>query len=211
MANIGVLAFLKNLEKSTPQKITEYLKYLEPGGYGGFYAPLRQAARAVALDGATFASQRKIIQAIEKANERKHNRAAFDQLEKLVLKYGICDFFVAPTSSLLTPKKNMSLRLSPDFGGTIDGKRFLFKLAYTKDATVAARSQKIARRLFEKYLCVDAHADCSARILDLKRKSIFSESGDPLVMDLIVDAEFSLIDTIFENHKQKNPPQDAAA
>jgi|GEM_PF-5606810 len=202
MAKIGVLSFLKILEKSTPQKITEYLKYLEPGGYGGFYSPLRQATRAVTIEAASFESQRELLQAIEKANERKHNLAAFDQLKKLIEKYSITEFFAVPSISLATPKDNMSLLLTPDFGGVIDGKRHVFKVAYSKDTTVAARSQKIARRLFEKYLCVGSFADCTARVLDLKRKSIFAQSGDPLVMDLIVDGEFALIDSIFEGHKK---------
>jgi hypothetical protein len=52
---------MKILTKGTPQKVSEYSRYLTPGGYD-FYWRLKEAARALTVNGDTYARCAKRIE-----------------------------------------------------------------------------------------------------------------------------------------------------
>jgi hypothetical protein len=60
MPTVSLNAFLKILSKSSPQKSTEYGRYLNPGGYD-FYWMLKEAVRARSVGGASLADCSKAI------------------------------------------------------------------------------------------------------------------------------------------------------
>jgi hypothetical protein len=53
MPTASLNAFLKIVSKRSPQKATEYGRYLRPGGYD-FYWMLKDAARALTVGGKTW-------------------------------------------------------------------------------------------------------------------------------------------------------------
>lgn len=208
MPTIALPTFLKNLGKSSPQKVTEYSRYLKPGGYN-FYHSLFDAAYAHTVGGESFEECLEGIKAIPRVSERKYNVAAFSQLGKWITKSGAANFFAPPTATVASPKGHITVKLQPAFGCVINGERWLLQLYYAKDATLSKSAVSLGKRMMEKHLAVGNFADCNVGILDLRKRDILSPKVDALAMDLLLDSEFGWIDSFFE--AQKDQAKKAAA
>src|ERR1700712_4462017 len=98
MPNVSLNAFLKILSKSSPQKATEYGRYLTPGGYD-FYWMLKEAVRARTVGGKDLAECSQAILKIDRQVEKKHNLGALTSFDKWLTKQGPVDFFECPVGS----------------------------------------------------------------------------------------------------------------
>jgi len=208
MPTIALPTFLKILGKNSPQKVTEYSRYLKPGGYN-FYHALYDAAYAHVVGGDSFEECLKHLEAIPRPPEQKYNVAAFKQLKKWIAKSCAASFFNAPTSTVTSPKGHLTVKLQPAFGCVIDGERWLIQLFYAKDETLSKSSVSLGNRMMEKNLVVGDFANCKAGILDLRKCKILSPQADALAMDLLLDSEFGWVDSFFE--AQKDQAKKAAA
>ncbi|ARQ01509.1 hypothetical protein [Pseudorhodoplanes sinuspersici] len=202
MPTIALPTFLKILGKSSPQKVTEYSRYLKPGGYN-FYHSLHDAAYAHTIGGESFEECLDSIKAIPRVSEQKYNVNAFKQLGKWITKSGGASFFAAPATTVASPKGHITVKLQPAFGCVISGERWLLQLFYAKDATLSRSAVSLGKRMMEKHLAVGDFADCKVGILDLRKREVLSPQLDELAMDLLLDSEFGWIDSFFEARKEQ--------
>lgn len=207
MPTIGLATFLKILGKSSPQKVSEYGKYLKPGGYN-FYHSLLDAAFAHTVGGDDYDGCLERIKGIPSPVEQKYNLAAFKELKKWITKSGAGEFFAPPTVLVTSPKEHLKVKIQPAFGCIINGERWLLPLWYAKDATLSNAAISLGKRMMEVHLAVEAYADCKVGILDLQRRKVLSPQPDPLAMDLLLSHEFAWVDSFFET--QKNQGKKAA-
>ena len=201
MPIISLTAFLKIITKGTPQKVALYGRYLTPGGYGGFYRPLHDAAYDLTVGEEKYVDVSKIIQELPREIERKHNLAALKNFDKWMKKYQPSAFFDAPVGLVTTPGGYLSVKLEPEFGAILSGKKRLLQLWYSNDTNLSKTAIAVGERLIEKYLCVGEYADCTAGILDLRRKEVLDHAPDDRAMDLMIAGEFAWIDGFFQAHK----------
>src|SRR5205823_6174458 len=124
MPTVSLNAFLKILSKSSPQKATEYGRYLTPGGYD-FYWMLKEAAHALTIGGKELAECSKAISKIDRAVEKKHNLGALTSLDKWLKKHDIKEFFEVPGSNYVSPAGHITVKLEPTFGYVKDGHRHI--------------------------------------------------------------------------------------
>ncbi len=198
MPTISLMSFLKILTKGTPQKVQEYGKYLKPGGYQ-FYWMLKDSAHAMTIGGKPYAEALKPIQEIVGRDvERECNMAALKALSAWSKKSAPEAFFEAPTSSVMTPAKYVTVKLEPEFGYICDAKRYIVQLWYSKTTHLAKNSVILGNHLMQKHLCVGEFADCRAGILDLRKKELLVVDGTPQVLDMMVASEFAWIDSFFK-------------
>ena len=202
MPVISLPAFLKILTKGTPQKVQLYGRYLQGSGYD-FYWPLKEGAHAATVGGEPYADVTKTISEIPREHEQKHNLAAIKNLKKWHDKKTPSGFFEAPVTSVVSSGGYLSVKLEPEFGVVLDGKRHLVQLYYAKDVGLSKAALSLGTRMIYKYLCLGEFADCQPGILDLRKREIFAAPYDAAAMDLMLDYEFSWADSFFKAQKEK--------
>jgi hypothetical protein len=127
MQTISLLSFMKILTKGTPQKVSEYSRYLTPGGYD-FYWRLKEAARALTVNGDTYARCAKRIEKSARDTERTHNLNGLKSLNVWKEKSKPEAFFEAPAGGCCSPGAFVTIRLEPEFGAVLKNQRRIIQL-----------------------------------------------------------------------------------
>lgn len=118
---------MKILTKGTPQKVSEYSRYLTPGGYD-FYWRLKEAARALTVNGDTYARCAKRIEKSARDTERTHNLNGLKSLNVWKEKSKPEAFFEAPAGGCCSPGAFVTIRLEPEFGAVLKNQRRIIQL-----------------------------------------------------------------------------------
>jgi hypothetical protein len=168
MPSISLCSFLKILSQGTPQKTTEYAKYLTPGGYD-FYWRLKDAAFSMTVGGQAF------DQCVQPLNGIK-----------------------PPHGSCSSPKGHLTIKLVPEFGLVDAGTRQLVHLWNSKQPDLKPAIAGVGIYLMQQHLCIDEFADCACVILDLRKRRILSVAATAPQTPSMVSSEFAWIDNFFE-------------
>ena len=201
MPTISLTSFLKILTKGTPQKVSEYSKYLTPGGYD-FYWQLKQAAHSLTVGGESFAECAKSINEITRDVERKHNLDGLKSLSKWLAKNNIAQCFSPPVGSASSPGKFVTIKLEPEFGAVMDGKRRLIQLWNSKGSNLSRVVAGVGIYLIQKTICVGDFADCKGGILDLRKRELYVADALPTNVEAMIASEFAWLDGFFSAHSK---------
>jgi len=202
MPTVSLTSYLKILTKGTPQKVREYSKYLEPGGYD-FYWSLKDAVHSYTVGGMSFADCASIIQDIPREIERKHNLAGLQSLSKWLTKHGVANFFEPPVTNCSSPEGHLTVKLEPEFGFIpTSGQRRIVQMWNSKSANLTRDAVGVGIYLMQKHLCVGECTDCAAGILDLRKRHLFVADSFPTRVEAMVTTEFAWADSFFREHRQ---------
>jgi hypothetical protein len=196
MPTVSLNAFLKILAKSSPQKATEYSRYLRPGGYD-FYWLLKDAVRARSLKGLSLEDCSKPIAAIDRAVEKKHNLAALQSFDKWFSKLGPVELFEPPAGSCASPGGRLKIKLEPAFGYVWQGQRRIIHTWASQGTTLSTKVAGCGIYLLKQNLCVGEYADCVPAILDLRRRDLFIADAMPPMLAATVASELAWADGFF--------------
>lgn len=199
MPTISLTSFLKILTKGTPQKVREYSKYLQPGGYD-FYWSLKIASHAHTVGGETLLECSKPISDITRDVERKHNLAGLQSLSKWLKKYNVTKFFDAPADACKSPEGFLTVKLEPEFGIVMNDQRRVVQVWNTKDS-LTRTAAGVGIYLLQNHLCKEGFADCRAGVLDLRKRNLFIADALPPNMGAIVASELAWADGFFKAQK----------
>jgi len=201
MPNVSLSSFLKILSKGTPQKVQEYGKYLTPGGYD-FYWRLKDAARALTVEGKSFAECVKPIEAISRAVEKAHNLEGLKSLQRWLEVAAAATFFRPPAANCSSPEGLMNVKLEPEFGIVIDGHRRLVQIWNSKGGTLNRTIAGAGIYLIQEYLCRAEFGDCEGAVLDLRKRELYLAAAIPPNIPMIVASELAWVDGFFKAHKK---------
>jgi hypothetical protein len=196
MPTVSLNAFLKILSKSSPQKTTEYARYLSPGGYD-FYWMLKDAARALTIGGKDLDECSKAIVKIDRAVEKKHNLAALKSLDKWLKSHNVVDFFESPTGICTSPGGHLTIRLEPAFGCVRDGQRLILHAWNSQSITLPKNVAACGLYLIQQHLCTGDFANCIPAILDLRKRELFTARAVPPMIGPMVASELAWVDSFF--------------
>jgi hypothetical protein len=197
MPTVSLNAFLKILSKSSPQKITEYARYLSPGGYD-FYWMLKDAVRARSVGGASLADCSKPILAIDRVVEKKHNLGGLTSFDKWLTKQGAVEFFECPTGNCSSPEEHLKIKLEPAFGYISNGQRRMVHTWASQSITLPRNVAGCGLYLLKQHLCSGEFADCIPTILDLRRRELFVAELLPPMISVTVASELAWADGFFK-------------
>jgi hypothetical protein len=186
------------LSKSSPQKATEYGRYLTPGGYD-FYWMLKEAIRARTLGGKDLAECSKPILKIDRLVEKKHNLGALNSFDKWLKGLGPVEFFECPASSCTSPEEHLKIKLEPAFGYVWKGQRRVVHTWASQSVTLPRTVAGCGLFLLKDKICVDGFADCIPTILDLKRRELFISELLPPMIGPTVASELAWADGFFKS------------
>jgi hypothetical protein len=197
MPTVSLNAFLKILSKSSPQKATEYGRYLSPGGYD-FYWMLKEAVRARSVGGASLAECSKAILGIDRVVEKKHNLGALTSFDKWLTKLGPVDVFECPIGSCSSPEGHLKIKLEPAFGYTWNGQRRMVHTWASQSITLPRIVAACGLYLMKQNLCLDGFTDCVPTILDLRKRELFVAELLPPMTGAMVSSELAWADGFFK-------------
>jgi hypothetical protein len=197
MPNVSLNAFLKIISKNTPQKTSEYGRYLGKGGYD-FYWMLKDAMRARTLSGLSLAECAEPIEKIDRIVEKKHNLGALNSFDKWLKKSGAGAFFVPPASSCLSPQEYLKIKLEPAFGYVWNGKRRIVHAWASQSVTLPRNVAGCGLYLMREHLCIGEFVDCIPAILDLRKRELFVAESLPPMIGPMVASELAWADGFFE-------------
>lgn len=205
MLTLSTSTFVKFLNKTSPQKVQELTRLLTNDGYP-YYGPLRKAARGITINGDNIETHLSVVRELPESSRREHNLAAIKALNSSIRKYEPESFFVAPRSAISTPAGNLTVKLAPDFGMVLNGKRHLVTCWFSVASSPSKLAAKQHNRLIGRNLCVDEFADCEPCLLDLRKKEAMSVQGEPTAMDLTLAGDFAFIDGYFSAMTEGGQP-----
>lgn len=197
MPTISLTSFMKILTKGTPQKVTEYSRYLTPGGYD-FYWQLKDASHGLTVGGKSYADCAKPIQQSGRDIERKHNLDGLKSLSKWLGKKGLEEFFDAPAANCSSPGAYVTIKLEPEFGVVVNGKRQLVQLWNAKGSHLTRTAAGVGIYLLEKHLCINEFAGCKAVVVDLRKGTTFAADALPANIEPMVTSELAWLDSFFK-------------
>jgi hypothetical protein len=197
MPTVSLNAFLKILSKSSPQKATEYGRYLTPGGYD-FYWMLKEAVRARSVGGKDLAECSKAILKINRLVEKKHNLGALTSFDKWLMNQGPIEFFECPVGSCSSPEGQLKIKLEPAFGYISNGQRRIVHTWASQSVTLPRNVAACGLYLLKDNLCVDEFADCVPTILDLRKRELFVAEMLPTMTGATVASELAWADGFFK-------------
>jgi hypothetical protein len=200
MQTISLPSFMRILTKGTPQKVSEYGRYLTPGGYD-FYWRLKEAARAVTVDGDSYVKWAKQIAKSAREAERKHNLEGLKSLQSWTEKSKPEAFFDAPTGSCCSPEAFVTIKLEPEFGTVINGQHRIVQLWRSTGTRLTRTVAGVGIYLLQKHLCKDAFKDCKAGMLDLRKGELYLADALPPTIEAMVTSEFAWLDSFFKSYK----------
>lgn len=200
MPKIALSSFLKIVGLGTPQKAREYAKYLSPGGYD-FYWQLKEAAHALTIEGQPFDRCVQPINQIKRDAERKHNHDGLKALNAWISGRGYT-FFTPPQGSCSSPKKLLTVKLEPEFGYYVEGKRRIVYLWSSKTTELKSTIAGIGIYLMQRHLAVGEYQDCACTMLDIRKSQLFVSDKLPSQIPLMVSSEFAWADNFFEQQEQ---------
>lgn len=196
MPTVSLNAFLKILSKSSPQKATEYERYLSPGGYD-FYWMLKDAAHALTVGGKDLAECSKAILKIDRAVEKKHNLSALNSLDKWLKKHSVTDFFGCPTGTCSSPGGHLKIKLEPAFGCIREEQRLILHAWNSQSVSLPKNVAGCGLYLMQQHLCVEEFAKCVPAILDLRKRELFIARAVPPMIEAMVASELAWADGFF--------------
>jgi hypothetical protein len=197
MPNVSLNAFLKILSKSSPQKASEYGRYLNKGGYD-FYWMLKEALRARTLGGGDLATCSNPIQKIDRAVEKKHNLGALTSFDKWLNKHSVDGFFEPPVGVCSSPQEYLKIKLEPAFGYVQGGRRRILQAWASQSITLPRSVAGCGLYLLQQHLCVGEFADCTPVILDLRKRELFVAEALPPMVGRMVASELAWADEFFK-------------
>jgi len=203
MPAVSLPAFLKIVSKGAPQKAQEYGRYLQPGGYD-FYWRLKDAIHARTLGGEAFSDCSKAILEISRDVEKKHNLSGLKSFESWLNKIQAKEFFTPPLGSGVSARGHLTVKLEPEFGYIVNGRRAIVQTWNSKSVTLPKNVVGCGLYLMKEHLCVGEFSDCIPAILDLRRKFLFSAEGIPPVVISMVNSEFAWADGFFGSQQRDN-------
>lgn len=201
MPTVSLTSFLKILTKGTPQKVREYSRYLEPGGYD-FYWSLKEAAHAHTVGAETLADCAKPMHELTRDVERKHNLSGLQSLSKWMKKFNVTKFFEAPVTNCTSPEEYLTVRLEPEFGIVMNDQRRLVQLWSNTGSSLTRDAVGVGIHLLQTHLCEGEFADCKGGILDLRKRNLFIADAMPANIAAMIATEFAWTDGFFKAHKK---------
>jgi hypothetical protein len=196
MQTVSLDTFLRILTKGSPQKVQEFNKILTSSGYP-FYLPLKDGAHAVTIGKEPLPQRLNAVIKVTSGIRQEYNVRALKALGSWQKKNKPESFFQAPGGAVTTPGGYLTVKLKPEFGAVLNGTRFLVHIWYSKDTSLSKTAVTLGNHLIQKHLCVGDFADCTAGILDLRKKELLDIQGNDQVMDLLISSEFAWIDNFF--------------
>jgi hypothetical protein len=197
---IALTTFLKLLTKGTPQKASEYSKYLSPGGYD-YYWSLKDAASDHTVNGKSIDEcEAQIRRSVSRPSELEHNLVGLKSLAKwAAAQKGT--FFRPPHTICWSPKKQLGIKLEPEIGlKTADGTRVI-TLWNTKTSDLSQTMAGAGIYLMKRHLHLDDCLNCEFSILDLRKGRSFVAAELPAHIARMVASEFAWVDEFFESMK----------
>jgi hypothetical protein len=201
MPSISLTSFLKILTKGTPQKVSEYKRYLTPGGYD-FYWRLKEAAHSYTVGGEAFADCAKAIEESTNEVERKHNLGGLKSLQKYIDKHQLTEFFDAPAGSCSSPQGLVKIKLEPEFGSLVNGQRRIVQLWNCAGSNLTRTVAGVGIYLLQKHLCQGDFLDCEPGILDLRRRELYLAHALPANIEAMVTSELAWLDGFFKAYSK---------
>lgn len=201
MPSISLTSFLKILTKGTPQKVSEYKRYLTPGGYD-FYWRLKVAAHRHTVGGEAFADCAKGIEESTNEVERKHNLAGLKSLRKYIDKHKLTEFFEAPAGICSSPQGFVKIKLEPEFGSVVNGQRRIVQLWNCSGSNLTRTIAGVGIYLLQKELCQGEFSDCKPGILDLRKRQLYLAEALPASIEAMVTSELAWLDRFFKTYSK---------
>jgi hypothetical protein len=196
MQTTSLDTFLRILTKGSPQKVQEFNKILTSPGYP-YYQPLKDGAYAVTVGNEPLQQRLNAVIKVTSGVRQEYNVKALKGLGGWLKKSKPQSFFQPPAGTVTTPGGYLTVKLKPEFGTVLNGSRFLVHVWYSKDTSLSKTTVTLGNHLIQKNLCVGDFTNCTACILDLRRKELLDVKGDDQVMDLLISSEFAWIDNFF--------------
>ncbi|MBN8963040.1 MAG: hypothetical protein J0H71_18050 [Rhizobiales bacterium] len=196
MPTASLNAFLKIVSKNSPQKASEYGRYLTPGGYD-FYWSLKDASRALTVGGEAFEECCKTILKIKRPPERKHNLSGLKSLEKWATKIEASGFFASPVAQHSSPAGYLTIKIEPTFGYLSGGKRRLVHLWASQTLSLPRNVAGCGLYLMKEHICTGEFEDCVPAILDLRKRELFVADKLPPMTAAMLASELAWADSFF--------------
>lgn len=206
MPKTALTTFLRVWNLEPGRKESQYRQFLSPGGYD-FYWSLKAGTETL-TNGGDLATALSVTDGLSREPERKHNRYGIKTVAELLAGVeGKC--FKAPRGSVSSPLGHLTIKIEPELGIELDGRRRLVTLwnPLTPEMTTALAA--VGFSLMFDALVHDEFKDCSCAIYDLRQKRWHMADAPSATMRSAVRRELDWVDSLFEKFRsEKGAPRD---
>lgn len=196
MPTVAFSTFLKTLSLGTAQKNAHFAKYQQKGGYD-FYWRLKSACEQL-CNGASVEEAFEVVEAISSPTERQHNVLGFTSVRDWTKKNG-ASFFVPPAGSLKSASGRLKVKLEPELGVVVGGKRMVVALWNSKDVALKPPIAGVGVHVLRSNLAVGDYSNCTFHVLNTRNNKLFDVSSIPKNANTILKADLAAIDNLLED------------
>lgn len=195
MPKMGMMTFLKGLlGKSTMEKVRDYGRYLEPGGYD-FYRGLKEAIKDYVYQNKKLSAVEESINKAKNPVERKHNLEAFRSFVVWVEKNG-GEFIAPPKGIYKSPNEIFSIKIEPELAVKNDGIISVFTFWTIKKPLLTKIVAGVGIYLMESALKKGAFKEANFYIVKIDTGKLYDYTSKPNNPSILLNAEVAQIESI---------------